>query len=137
MNNAPVMQLKTKRGLLKMFLLTLITFGIYPLVMMTILSGEINMVASKYDGKKTMNYCLMAFIITPITFGIGSIVWYHRYCNRVGRELCRRGIAYSFSAADYWIWSLVGLFFAIGPLVFYHKLLKATNLINADYNIRG
>lgn len=136
-NTAPVGQLKTNKGLLKTILLSLITLGIYPLVVMSAVSNDINIVASRYDGKKTMHFCLLAFIIAPITFGIGSIVWYHRISNRIGAELQRRGIAYSFSAADFWLWSVLGSLIAVGPLVYMHKMFKAVNKMNAHYNVNG
>ena len=51
----PVAQLKTNRGLLKYILLSLITFGIYGIVAMSGVSSDINIAASRYDGKKTMH----------------------------------------------------------------------------------
>ena len=136
-STAPVGQLKTNKGLLKTILLSLITFGIYPLVVMSAVSTDINIVASRYDGKKTMHFCLLLFIVAPITFGIASIVWYHRISNRIGNELSRRGIAYSFSATDFWLWNVLGSLIVIGPLVYLHKMFKATNLMNAHYNVHG
>lgn len=136
-SNAPVGQLKTNKGLLKTILLSIITLGIYPLVVMSAVSTDINIVASRYDGKRTMHFCLLAFIVFPITMGIGGIVWYHRVSNRIGNELKRRGVAYNFSAADYWLWSVLGSLIAIGPLVYMHKLFKAVNLMNAHYNQNG
>lgn len=136
-NTAPAHKLKTNKGLIKTILLSIITFGIYPLVVMSSVSNDINTVASKYDGKKTMHFCLLAFIVAPITFGIGGIVWYHRISNRIGNELKRRGISYSFSAASFWLWNVVGSIIGIGPLVYLHKLFKATNLMNAHYNVNG
>ena len=58
----PVLQLKTSRGLLKFILFSIITFGIYPLVVMSAVSNDINIVASRYDGKKTMHFCLLYFL---------------------------------------------------------------------------
>ena len=136
-NTAPVGQLKTNKGLLKTILLSLITFGIYPLVVMSAVSSEINIVASRYDGKRTMHFCLLAFIVLPLTFGIAGIVWYHKISARIGAELNRRGIAYSFGAGDYWLWSVLGSLIVIGPLVYMHKLFKAVNLMNAHYNVHG
>jgi len=141
MNNnvsrAPVGQLKTNKGLIKTILLSLITFGIYGLVVMSSVSTSVNIVASRYDGKKTMHYCLLMFIVAPITFGIGALVWNHRIANRIGAELRRRGVKYAFSATDFWLWNIVGSLIAIGPLVYMHKLFKATNLMCADYNVNG
>ena len=135
---APAAQLPTKRGLAKMIFLGLITFGIYPLVILTKIYGEINTVASRYDGKSTMNYLLIVFIFTGLTLGIAALVWWHRICNRIGNELQRRGVQYSFSASTFWLWNVLGsLLFGIGPLVFIYKFCKASNLMNADYNARG
>ena len=135
--NRPVRQLKTTRGLLKYIIFSLITFGIYPLVMMTLVGEEMNLVASKYDGKKTMNFCLVAFIFSWLTFGIVPLVWYHNISKRMGNELARRGIAYSFGAGSFWGWNILGAFIVIGPLVYTHKFCKAINLINENYNING
>ena len=136
-SNAPVSQLKTNKGLLKYILLSLITFGIYGLVVMSSVSTDINVTASRYDGKRTMHFCLLFFIVAPITLGIASIVWYHKISARIGNELSRRGIAYSFGASSFWLWGVLGSLIVVGPFVYMHKLFKATNLINAHYNVNG
>ena len=136
-STAPVGQLKTNKSLLKFILLSVITLGIYPLVVMSAVSSDINIVASRYDGKKTMHYCLLTFIISPLTCSIGAFVWYHRISNRIGNELKRRGVDYKFSAADFWLWNVLGSLIAIGPLVYMHKMFKAVNKMNADYNVNG
>ena len=136
-NTAPVGQLKTNKGLLKTILLSLITFGIYPLVVMSAVSNEVNIVASRYDGKKTIHFCLLVFLVAPITCGIAGIVWYHRISARIGAELQRRGIDYSFGAGTYWGWSVLGALIGVGPLVYMHKLFKAVNKMNAHYNVNG
>ena len=84
-----------------------------------------------------MHFCLLFFIVAPITLGIANIVWYHKISNRIGNEIKRRNIAYNFSAADFWLWNVLGSFIVIGPLVYMHKLFKATNLMCADYNVKG
>lgn len=136
-NTAPIYQLKTNRGLLKFILLTIITFGIYAIVLLSGISSDINLIAAKYDGKKTMHYCLIFFIFSYLTFGIAPLVWYHRLSKRIGNELKRRGIGYSFGAGSYWGWCILGTFIGVGPLVYVHKLCKAMNLLCADYNERG
>ena len=133
----PVGQLKTNRGLLKYILLGIITLGIYPLVFMSSISNDINIICSRYDGKKTMHYCLLFFLIGPLTFGIGFIVWAHKISARIGAELSRRGIAYSFGAADYWLWNVIGSIIVVGPFIYLHKLAKAMNLLSEHYNVNG
>ena len=94
--------LPTTRSLVKLFFLGLITLGIYPLVIYTRMSREINIIASPYDKKKTMHYCLLVFVFAPLTLTVGAFVWCHRFCNRIGVELARRGLPYRFSAATFW-----------------------------------
>lgn len=133
----PARQLNTKRGLVKFILLSVITFGIYGIVAMSGVSSDINIVAGRYDGKKTMHYCLVLFIFSWLTCGIVPIVWFHKISARMGNELERRGIAYSFGAADYWLWAVLGSIIVVGPFIYIHKFFKAMNLLNADYNVKG
>ncbi len=136
--NPPRIPLKTDRGLLKCFLLSLITFGIYGIVVMSHISTEINEIATRHDGRKTMHFCLLYFIFSWLTLGIANLVWYHRISDRIGTELVRRNLPYSFSAGTWWGWGFFGtLLFGIGPFIYTHKLMKAMNTINADYNVKG
>ena len=133
-NSKPAFQLNTKRGLLKTILLSLLTFGIYSIVVMTSVSEDINIIASKYDGRKTMNYCLLLFVLAPLTFGIAAIVWNHRICARMKNELTRRNIDYKITPCDFWGWGVLGALVLIGPFIYLHKQLKAINLLAMDYN---
>lgn len=134
---APALQLKTNRGLLKYVFLSFITLGIYGLVVMSTVSTDINTIASKYDGKKTMHYCLVYFIFSWLTFGIVPLVWSHKISARIGAELARREINYSFGAGTFWGWNVLGSLIAVGPFIYMHKLLKAMNLLAEDYNTKG
>ncbi len=137
MNTAPAMKLKTNRGLLKTILLSIITLGIYPLVLYSCISSDINIIASKYDGKKTMHYCLIFFIFSWLTLGIAPIVWYHRLSARIGNELKRRNIGYSFGAGSFWGWNVLGSMIVVGPFIYLHKLCKSMNLLSENYNEVG
>ncbi|MBQ9227690.1 MAG: DUF4234 domain-containing protein [Eubacterium sp.] len=133
----PVAQLKTNRGLVKLILLSIITLGIYALVVMSGVSADINIIASRYDGKKTMHFLLMALVLAPITLSIYAIVWWHQLSARIGNELQRRGIDYKFGAADFWLWNVLGALIIVGPFIYMGKLFKAMNLLSADFNQRG
>ena len=134
---APVGQLKTHRGLVKYILLSIITLGIYHLVIMSSISNDINIIASRYDGKRTMHYCLLYFLISWITLFIGDLVWHHKLSARIGNEQKRRGILYPFGALSYWGWNMLGLLIIVGPFIYMHKLFKAMNLLSAHYNVNG
>lgn len=136
---APVTRvaLKINRSLVKFILLSLITFGIYGIVVLSGISSDINTIASRYDGKKTVHYCLMYFVFSWLTLGIYPFIWYHGLSKRIGNELKRRNILYSFGAGSFWGWNVLGAFIVVGPLVYSYKLLKSMNLLCADYNARG
>lgn len=136
-NPAPVTQLKDNRNLVKFILLSIVTLGIYSIVFFSGVSTDINIIASRYDGKKTMHYCLLFFIVGIVTLGIGYLVWYHALSNRIGAELKRRGIQYNFGAGSFWLWNVLGILILVGPLVYVHKLCKAMNLLAADFNTKG
>ena len=115
----------------------MITFGIYGMVTYASIANDLNVIASRYDGKKTMNYWLLIFVITPITFGIGAIVWMHKISARMGDELKRRNIDMKFGAGTFWLWNTLGAFIIVGPIVYMVKFFKAINALAADYNIKG
>lgn len=133
---APKLVLPTKRGLGKMFFLGLITLGIYPVVIYSRIITELNILASRYDGKRTMPFFGM-MLVAPLTLGIYAYVWFHKLCGRMGEELQRRGIDYKFGPAQFWLWNILGSFILVGPFVFTHKLMKSMNLLNKDFNEKG
>ncbi len=128
-----IIMFNTNRNLLKFVLLSIVTLGIYGLVMMYHISKEINVAASPHDGKHTMNFLLIFFIFSWLTFGIAALIWYHRISNRIGGEVVRRGSYYQFGAEDFWLWSILGSLIIVGPYIYMHKLLKSMNIINIDY----
>ncbi|EFA23708.1 hypothetical protein BIFGAL_02816 [Bifidobacterium gallicum DSM 20093 = LMG 11596] len=132
----PAAQLDTSRSLLAYILLSMVTFTIYAQYMFNNVSVDINTLASKYDNRKTMQYWLMQ-TLNILTLGILGLVWNHKMCTRVGDELRRRRIGYSFGASTYWLWGVLGSFILVGPFIYAYKLFKAMNLLSADYNVRG
>jgi hypothetical protein len=132
----PRIQLPTCRGLGKMFFLSILTLGIYPIVIYSRIVTELNIAASRYDGERTMSFFGM-LMVAPLTLMIYPYVWIHGLCRRIGAELQRRGLNYRFSAATFWLWCILGSLIIVGPFVFTHKLMKSMNKINADFNERG
>jgi len=129
--------LKTNRGLLKYILLSAITFGIYGIVVMSTISTDINTIASRRDGRKTMHYCLVFFLFSWLTCGIVPLVWFTKMSSRIGDELKARGIDYGIGAGTFWGWCIAGSMIFVGPFIYFHKLFKAMNLLCADYNVNG
>lgn len=56
--NAPFGKVKTNKGLVKFIFLSIITFGIYGLVVMSSLGNDMNIAVNRHDGKKT---CTIAY----------------------------------------------------------------------------
>ena len=132
----PVAQFPTNRGLLKMIFLGLITFGIYNFVVMDKMVTELNVAASRADGRRTMPLLSMSLLAGP-TLGIYPLIWIHNFCDRIGCELNRRGIDYKFSASTFWLWNVLGSLILVGPFIYTHKMMKAMNKINEDFNMNG
>ena len=127
------LKLPVDRSLVKMVLFGLLTLGIYPTVIWSRIVTELNIAASRRDGKRTMPYLGM-LILAPVTLTVFPFVWMHRFCNRVGKQLELRKCDYWFSAKDFWLWCVLGSLILVGPFIFTHKLMNSMNLINQHYN---
>ncbi|MCL2618357.1 MAG: DUF4234 domain-containing protein [Defluviitaleaceae bacterium] len=152
----PDSPLKEDRGLLIFLVLTIVTLGFYAIYFFFKIGDDINYIATPHDHKYTVNYAYIALSmlflslltgflpLPPLFRTAGSLahlalmicqyVWLHRVSNRIGRELTRRGIDYNFSAVQFWLWSVLGVFILIGPLVYLYKLCRAMNMLAADFN---
>ena len=126
--------LDTNRGLFKFIFFSIFTFGIYNLIVMHNISDDINTIASSRDGKHTMNYLWIFFILNWLTLGIATFIWFHKISNRIGEQLIADNSPYSFGAGSFWFWGVLGSIFYIGPFVYYYKLFKAMNIIASNYN---
>ena len=133
----PARQLNTRRALWKMIVFGLLTFGIYDIVVMSEISSSINVIAARYDGRKTMHYCLVFFIFSWLTFGIVPLIWNNNISGRIGAELRRRGIGYQMSCGTFWGWGFFGSLIIVGPFIYIHKLCKSMNLLSENYNAVG
>jgi hypothetical protein len=129
--------LKTNRNYLIVILLSIVTFGIYPLVFMYSLANDVNLICSRYDGRKSMNFLLLVFVFSWLTLGIAPLVWTYNLSDRIGTELKRRGCHYNFGTGDFWLWNILLACIGIGPLVFNWKLCEAMNHLCSDYNQKG
>lgn len=128
------MPLRTERSFTTYFFLNILTLGIYSLVQVSHIGEEINLIASEHDGKHTMHYCWIVFLLGWMTAGIAYIVWYHRISNRIGDELRRRGIYTDFGAGTWWLWWVLGSLIYIGPYVYIYQRIHAMNTLNELYN---
>lgn len=136
--SSPVLRtVATNRKMWKLVIYGILTLGIYPLVIWTMMTDDLNMIATPHDGKKTMHYCLLAFLVGIITLGIGFLVWNHNFANRLGDEARRRGISTNLSASSFWLWDFLGSLIIVGPFVYMHKVCETIDALGENYNQFG
>lgn len=124
--------LKTKRGVIKLFFLSLITLGIYGLVFWSRVAKDVNSVCA-YDGKKTRGIWFLLFI-SLITAGIYAVVWNFKLASRIIDGAGHYSVTADLSMSSYVLWCILGLFIAIGPIIGTALLFKTLNKICAAYN---
>lgn len=123
-----------KRNLGLVVLLSIVTFGIYPLVVMCIMGKEVNKICDG-DGKNQIHY-LLAVLLGMVTFGIYPVVWCCKAMNRLQDNAYRYGstVHPPHSGSSYVLWTYLGLFIGVGPLV---ALCQFVSNINAFSGIFG
>lgn len=128
-----VPKLQTDRSMWKLMILSFFTLGLYTIFFFIPFSFDIDKVAPKRDGTKTMNF-LFAYLLAMVSFSIVTTVWHYHIAKRVEEALSQRRIDYKFTTGDFWGWFFFGSFILIGPFVYFHKLCTAMNLLCEDYN---
>lgn len=126
-------KLKTDRSMWKLMILNILTLGIYSIFFFLPFSFDLDKIAPKRDGSKTMNF-IFAYVLSLITFSIVLIVWHYQIAARVEEALTKRHIDYEFDTSTFWSWYFFGSFILVGPFIYFHKLCKAMNLLCEDYN---
>ena len=138
MPQQPAMKLlNQERALWKYIVFGIITCGIYWIVFWSGVGEDINMAASRRDGKKTMHYCLICFLLQEVTCGIMGIIWYHQISQRIGDEARARGMQTDLGSSTYWLWNVLGSLIVVGPFIYVNKICEAMNYIAASYNTNG
>jgi len=94
-----VQVLPFNRKVWKIYLLTLVTFGIYGLVLAFAMAKETNISCAE-DGKHTRGFW-GAFGLSIITLGIYMIVWYCKWLNREANYLERHGKSSKMTGGGY------------------------------------
>lgn len=112
-------------------LLNVLTLSIYTIVFFIPFSFDLDKIAPL--SKKQMNF-IWAYFLSLFTFSIVIDIWHYQTASRVEEALQMRNIDYDFSTGDFWKWFVLGSFILVGPLVYFHKLCKAMNLLCEDYN---
>ncbi len=125
--------LQTNRSMWKLIIFNLLTCGIYSILFFIPFSFDLDTVAPKRDGTKTMNF-LFAYVLSFFTCSIVLTVWLYQITDRVEEALRKRRIDYDFGTKDFWMWGVFGSLILVGNWIYFHKLCKAMNLLCESYN---
>lgn len=126
------MRLNENRNWLVCLLLTIVTLGIYGFYLVYCIAKETN-VSCKEDGKNTMGL-LLFILLSIVTFGIWSIVWYCLVIARWENKATQAGEQPSCTIISYLLWEIVGAIIFVGPIVAYALSIKGLNQANRLYN---
>ena len=114
-------------------LFSILTLGLYAIFFFIPFSFDIDKVAARHDGERTMNY-LWAHILAVFTYSIVLDVWHFQIARRIEDALSERDIDYDFGTKDFWLWFILGSFILVGPVIYYHKLCTAMTHLCKAYN---
>lgn len=125
--------LPTSRGFWKAFLLTLITAGFYQWYLVYAFAKETNTACAE-DGRKTSGLVVF-LLLSIITFGIYSIVWYYGWIGRCDSYLFRHNRPRGLQTSTYLLSVFFGgLTLGIFNLIVFCKMLYLQNAVNETYN---
>ncbi len=124
---------KTNRGLIAYYILSLITFGIYPMYFIHRVHVELNE-ACKEDGKKTRGFFLF-LVFGIITIGIYPICWWCFAASRMNDMMTRNNMKPRIGAVSWLCWNIFGvLLFGLGPIIAMYKFIHSLNDVNEIHN---
>lgn len=127
-------RLNDNRGILAVFILSLITCGIYDYWFVYTIARDAN-VACAEDGEVTAG--LAKFIIFSIlTCGIYTLYWKYALGNRLQAAGPRYNLTISDSGTSVLMWEIIGfLVCGLGPIFGTYILIKSSNKICHAYNV--
>lgn len=127
------MYMVQQRSLLKLILLSFITFGIYDIWFWYKYGRDLNFLCQG-DGEETPNY-VVALLLGIVTCGIYLWYWNYKVGGRLQRNAPRYGLYFTENGASIILWYLVGVFLCgIGPFVAMHIQIKNINALAIAYN---
>ena len=113
----------TNRTFWRSAILTVVTFGIYPIYLVETISADTNISCSR-DGKRTWG-AFPFFTLGILTLGIFPIVWHCQTINRY-RDYCEKnGKTCPINTKFYLLWTLVGFPTVVGPMIALARFIAA------------
>ena len=124
-----------RRSVILLFLLGILTLGIYPLVATYHIGKEINLINEGKEGyKKSMNF-IAVFFLGIITLGIVPIVWFCRVARKFGEKAWELDIKKPHtSALSYFLLNVVFVEAVIPPVIGWFKFIHTINAVETRLN---
>lgn len=129
--------LKTNRGIISYFLLTLITCGIYQLYWVHCVARDVN-IACFGDGKNTGGAAAF-FFFGILTCGIYDIYWWYALADRTQAiGITRYNLYMQHGGGSVLLWMLFGwLICGLGELIGLNHAIQNVNMVCLAYNQQG
>ncbi len=125
--------LKTNRGLAKYIVLSVITCGIYGLVVLHGIAKDLNVLAAG-DREETPGIFSL-ILLTAVTCGIYTYFWYFKVGNRMHANARKYGLHFEENGTTYLAWFLAGsMTCGIGSFVGIYYMFKNMNALCGAYN---
>ena len=119
-----------ERSFLSFLIVSVITFGIVPIVDWHKISKYVEILCEG-DGRKTMKYVFI-WLLNFVTFGIAGIVWRAKLAQRLKENAARYDIKISESAALVVVYEL--LIILVGPFIARYVIVKNFNVLAVAFN---
>ena len=113
----------------------IITFGIYGLYWIYRLAKDTNLMCAG-DGKKTTGLFLF-MVLSFITAGIYSWVWYFMLGDRLQENAPRYGLNFKEGGGAILLWALLGSLIIVGPFISIYIITKNMNALAEAFNKKG
>ena len=124
--------MRTDRGFWRTFFLAIVTLGIYPLYMVSVISQTTN-IACRKDRRRTWGV-FPFLLLSIVTLGIFPLVWHCKVISRWSDYCEANGEQCVVTKKFYLGWSTFGLFTIVGPFIALARFLKAHEQICSLFN---
>ena len=126
------MQVKLNRSFIGLILLSIVTFGIYPLFFWSKYAKDVNTICAG-DGKNTRGI-LAVIIFSFLTLGIYSLVWTYGMQKRLQENAGRYNAGMIAGGGSVLLWYIFGpILFGIGGLVGLYIQVDSMNRLAYNY----
>ncbi len=115
-----------------LIVLSIITFGIYPLFFWHGYARDMNIVCAG-DGRKTSGI-IVQVVFSIFTLGIYNLIWIYSAGDRIFYNCTKRNIPNTVSGGSVLLWYVLGSFILIGPFIGLYQLISGLNQLCISYN---